>query len=89
MSVALSRTMQTKEKPAEPAGGTPIWVWVVYALGILAVTVLAGSVLFTLGAYFLSNDVPVAIHVSVRGLVLWIGLSLLALVVFVRRRRRR
>ena len=47
-----------KGKPAaEGTGGTPIWVWIVYALGILAASILVLSVLFTLGAYLLSDDV--------------------------------
>ena len=79
--------MQSKTKAAS-TGGTPIWVWVIYALGILAATILVFSVLFTLGAYVLSNDVPVSFNVSVPAIVLWGGLTLLAAAVFVRRRRR-
>jgi hypothetical protein len=81
--------MQTKEKPAERSGGTPIWVWLVYAVGIFAVTILVFSVLFTLGAYVLSTDVPVTYNVSVPALVLWVALALLAAGVWFRRRRRR
>ena len=81
--------MQTKEKTDAPSGGTPIWVWVVYAVGIFAATILVFSVLFTLGAYVLSNDVPVTFKVSVPALVLWIALTLLAAGLWFRRRRRR
>jgi hypothetical protein len=81
--------MQTKEKPAAASGGTPIWVWVVYALGIFAATILVFSILFTLGAYVLSNDVPVTFNVSVWALVLWIALTLLAAGLWLRRRRGR
>jgi hypothetical protein len=58
-------------------GGTPVWVWVVYALGLLAAVVLVGSGLFTLGA-LLSDDTGVGYDVSVLGFVLWGGLLLLA-----------
>jgi hypothetical protein len=78
-----------KEKPrAEGTGGTPIWVWLVYAVGILAASILVFSALFTLGAYVLSNDVPVTFDVSIPAFVLWGGLTLIAAVVFLRRRRR-
>jgi LPXTG-motif cell wall-anchored protein len=81
--------MQTpKEKPPESTGGTPIWVWLVYALGILAATILVFSVLFTLGAYVLSDDVPVTANVSVPALVLWGGLTVIAGGLWLYRRRR-
>jgi hypothetical protein len=81
--------MQTgDEKPAARPGSTPIWVWVVYALGILAATILALSVLFTLGAYLLSDDVPVTTNVSVPALVLWGGLTAAAGGLWIYRRRR-
>jgi LPXTG-motif cell wall-anchored protein len=85
----MSRTMQQKKDDgAVPSGGTPIWVWVVYALGIFAASILVLSVLFTAGAYLLSDDVPVTANVSVPALVLWGGLSVLALGLLVYRRRR-
>jgi len=73
---------------AEGAGGTPIWVWIVYALGILAVAIVVLSVLFTLGAYLLSEDVPVTFDVSVPAAIVWGALILLAAGVWLRRRRR-
>ena len=78
------------DKPslAEGTGGTPIWVWVVYALGILAASILVLSVLFTVGAYLLSDDVPVTTNVSIPAIVLWGGLTLLAGGLWVYRRRR-
>lgn len=79
---------QQKEKPAEGSGGTPIWVWVVYALGILAVSILVLAALFTLGAYLLSDDVPVTVNVSVPAIVLWGGLTLVAGGLWLYRRRR-
>ena len=78
----------SKEKPAARPGGTPIWVWVVYALGIFAVTILVLDVLFTAGAFLLSDDVPVTMNVSVLAIVLWGGLTLIAAGLFFYRRRR-
>ena len=51
---------------SKPTGGTPIWVWVVYSLGILAAAIFAFSILFTAGAYLLSDDVDVTFDVSTR-----------------------
>jgi LPXTG-motif cell wall-anchored protein len=88
--VAVSRTMQQqKEESVARTGGTPIWVWAVYAVGILAATILVFSVLFTLGAYLLSNDVPVTMNVSVPAIVLWGGLTAIAGGLWIYRRRRR
>ena len=84
----MSRTMQTKEKAVARRSGTPIWVWVIYGLGIFAATILVFSVLFTAGAYLLSEDVPVTFNVSVPAFVLWGGLTLLAGGLWLRRRRR-
>jgi len=80
----------TKPKPDPPrASGTPIWVWVIYVFGILAAAIFAFSLLFTLGAVFLSEDVGVTYDVSTPAIVLWGGLILAAVVTFVVRRRRR
>jgi hypothetical protein len=74
---------------APPAAGTPIWVWVVYVFGILAAAIFAFSVLFTLGAVLLSDDVAVSYDVSTFAIILWGGLILAAVVTwFVRRRQR-
>jgi hypothetical protein len=80
--------MQQKEKPQESSGGTPVWVWLVYALGILAVSILVLSMLFTLGAYLLSDDVPVTANVSVPAIVLWGGITAVAGGLWLYRRRR-
>jgi hypothetical protein len=81
--------MQQKSgKAPEGRGGTPIWVWVVYALGILGATILVLSILFTLGAVLLSNDVPVSTNVSIPAIVLWGGLCAIALGLRIYRRRR-
>ena len=79
---------QQKEKPPAGTGGTPIWVWLVYAVGILAASILLFSVLFTLGALLLSNDVPVEANVSVLAIVLWGGLCAIAGGLWIYRRRR-
>jgi len=75
--------------PPKPntGGGTPIWVWVVYSLGILAAAIFVFSILFTAGAYFLSDDVDVTFDVSTLAIVLWGGLMALAGGVWIWRRR--
>jgi Na+/proline symporter len=78
-----------KQPKSQPAAGTPIWVWVLYLLGILAGTIIAFSVLFTLGARVLSGDVPVEYDFSWPATILWGGLALAALVTFIVRRRQR
>ena len=80
----------TKSKADPPrASGTPIWVWVIYGLGLLAAVIFAFSLLFTLGAVLLSEDVGVKYDVSALAIVLWGGLILAAVVTWVVRRRRR
>ena len=79
---------QRKEQPAVQAG-TPIWVWAVYALGLLAAAIVVFSLLFSLGAYLLSDDVPVTVNTSARGIVVWGGLMAVAGGIWVYRRRRR
>jgi len=71
----------------KPAGGTPIWVWVVYSLGMLAAAIFVFSILFTAGAYFLSDDVEVTFDVSTLAIVLWGGLIALAGGLWIWRRR--
>jgi LPXTG-motif cell wall-anchored protein len=72
---------------ANTSGGTPIWVWVVYSLGILAAAIFVFSILFTAGAYFLSDDVEVTLDVSTLAIVLWGGLMALAGGLWIWRRR--
>jgi hypothetical protein len=79
----------SKQPKSQRAAGTPIWVWVVYALGILAAAIIAFSLLFTLGARLLSNDVPVGYDFSWPATILWGGLVLAAIVTYVVRRRQR
>ncbi|HSI98567.1 MAG TPA: hypothetical protein VK926_09405 [Gaiellaceae bacterium] len=68
-------------------GGTPIWVWVVYALGLLAATIFVASALFVAGAYIASDEVPVTLDTSMIGIVVWGGLIALAVVTWLVRRR--
>jgi LPXTG-motif cell wall-anchored protein len=64
-------------------------VWLVYGLGILAAAIFLFSILFTLGAYLLSDDVGVGLDVSTPAIVLWGGLVLVAAGLWFWRRRRR
>jgi hypothetical protein len=91
MGARVSREGAGDKTPKpQPAAGTPVWVWVVYGLGLLAAAIFAFSILFTLGALLLSDDVPVTYDISVVAVVLWGGLILAAAVTwFVRRRQRR
>jgi hypothetical protein len=87
--VSREGAAQKKVKP-QPAAGTPIWVWLLYGLGILAAAIFVFSILFTLGALLLSDDVPVSYDVSIPAMVLWGGLIAAAAVTwYVRRRQRR
>jgi len=81
--------MSPSNRPADTnaGGGTPIWVWVIYSLGILAAAIFMFSILFTAGAYFLSDDVDVTFDVSTPAIVLWGGLMALACGLWIWRRR--
>jgi hypothetical protein len=72
---------------SKPTGGTPIWVWLVYSLGILAAAIFVFSILFTAGAYFLSDDVDVTFNVSTAAIILWGGLMAIAGGLWIWRRR--
>jgi hypothetical protein len=85
MSRPTPRTTDATRPPR--AAGTPIWVWVVYAFGILAAAIFVFSVLFTAGAYFLSDGVDVTFDVSVLAIVLWGGLMAVAAGLWIWRRR--
>ncbi len=71
---------------SKPTGGTPIWVWAVYSLGILAAAIFAFSILFTAGAYLLSDDVDVTFDVSTPAIVLWGALMAVAVGLWIWRR---
>jgi hypothetical protein len=79
-----------KKEKSPPAAGTPIWVWVIYAFGIMAAAIFAFSLLFTAGALILSDDVPVTYDVSLPAILLWGALITAAAGTwYVRRRQRR
>jgi hypothetical protein len=79
----------SKQPKSSPAAGTPIWVWLVYGLGLFAAAIVVFSILFTLGALLLSNDVPVGADVSTPALILWGALIVAAAVTWIVRRRQR
>jgi hypothetical protein len=86
----MSREGAGEKKPkSPPRAGTPIWVWVVYAFGILAAAIFVFSLLFTLGALVLSDDVAVSYDVSTPAVLVWGVLMLAAFVTWVVRRRQR
>lgn len=86
----MSREGAGAGKPeARRAAGTPIWVWVIYVLGILAASIFVLSMLFTLGAVLLSDDVDVTYDISTLAIALWGGIVLAAAVTWIVRRSRR
>jgi hypothetical protein len=90
VAVRVSREGAGGKKPkSPPAAGTPIWVWVVYGLGLIAAAIFAFSILFTAGALLLSDDVPATYDVSALAIVLWGGLIVAAVATWVMRRRQR
>jgi hypothetical protein len=70
----------------QAAVGTPVWVWVVYGLGVLAGTVFAVSLLFLLFAYAATGSGGFGVHVSEAAFVVWLVLAVAAAVTFVWRR---
>lgn len=78
----------SKPKPT-PAAGTPIWVWVIYAFGLMAAAIFVFSILFAAGALLLSDDVPVSLNISTPAIVLWGALIVVAAVTWIRRRGQR
>ena len=81
----MSRQTTRGAQPVVRAG-TPIWVWVVYTLGVLAALILIASALFTAGGYFGSDDTTV--DVSPVALVVWGVLVALAIATWLTRRLR-
>ena len=82
----MSRTARTRPERSVSARGTPVLVWIVYGLGLLAALILIASALFTAGGYFGSDDT--AVDVSPVALVVWGGLVALAVVTWLWRRLR-
>ena len=80
----------SKQTKAQPAAGTPIWVWVIYGFGILAAAIFVFSALFTLGALYLSDTGSgFSWRASIPAIVLWGALILAAVITWVVRRRQR
>jgi hypothetical protein len=81
----MARYVKPKDSPAVTAG-TPIWVWVVYALGVLAAGIIVLSLAFAAVVYYSSDD-EFSVSVSAPAFVLWGGLVALAAGTLVWRRR--
>ena len=86
----MSRAGAAEKKPKPSrAAGTPIWVWVVYALGLLGAAVFVGTILFNVGALYLSDEGDeFTVNVSVLGFAVWGGLMALAGGLWIWRRRK-
>ncbi len=80
----MSRFARTREEPTTRARRTPVLVWIVYGLGLLAALILIASALFTAGGYFGSDDT--AVDVSPVAIVVWGGLLALAVATWLTRR---
>jgi hypothetical protein len=72
-------------RPKETAAGTPIWVWLIYALGLVAGTLLLLSIGWVAVVSMSSEDSTY--EVNVPALVLWGALALVAAGTLVWRRR--
>jgi hypothetical protein len=65
-------------EPTTAPSGTPIAVMLLYVLGLIAATVLFGSLVFVGLAYAASGGGGFGVNVSVRAFVIWIGLIVAA-----------
>jgi len=83
----MSRIARTRARPnvSEPTR-RPILVWIVYALGVLAVLVLVASALFAAARSFGSDDTTV--NISPLAVVVWGGLVVLAVATWLWRLRK-
>jgi hypothetical protein len=79
----VSRFAKPKE-PVETGGGTPIWVMLVYALGLMAGGIIVLSLAFA-GVVYASGDSD--FEVNVPAIVLWGAIVAVAAGVLVWRRR--
>ena len=84
MGVGVSRFAKSKEPVA--TGGTPIWVWVVYVLGLLGAGIIVLSIAFAAVVYYSSDD-EFSMSVSAPAFVLWGALVALAAGTLIWRRR--
>jgi hypothetical protein len=64
-------------------------VWLIYAVGLFAAAIFVFSLLFTLGAYVLADDIAVGYSISAPAIVLWGCLILAAIVTWIVRWRRK
>ena len=80
----MSRLARTRSEPTTSPRRTPVLVWFVYGLGVLAALILIASALFTAGGYFGSDDT--AVDTSPVAIVVWGGLLALAVVTWTWRR---
>ena len=80
----MSRIARTRSEPTKSARRTPVLVWFVYGLGLLAALILIASALFTAGGYFGSDDT--AVDTSPVAIVVWGGLLALAVATWLWRR---
>ena len=80
----MSRFARTRSEPTTSARRTPILIWIVYGLGLLAALILIASALFAAGGYFGSDDTTV--DVSPVAVVVWGALLALAVTTWLWRR---
>ena len=81
----MSRFTRPKE-PVSQGGGTPIWVMIVYALGLMAGAILVLSIAFA-AVVSASSDDGGGFTVNAPALVLWAAIVALAAGTLVWRRR--
>jgi hypothetical protein len=79
----MSRYVRPKEPPPDP--GTPVWVWLIYALGLVAGALLVLSLAWVAVVSMSSEDTTY--DVNVPALVLWGVLVAAAAATLVWRRR--
>jgi hypothetical protein len=65
-------------EPKAKSSGTPIALWALYVLGLVAATVLVASLLFVAFAYAVTGNGGTGVDVSVPALVIWLGLVIAA-----------
>jgi hypothetical protein len=71
---------------ASTAVGTPVAVWIVYVLGILAGAILVASLLFVTFAWTVGGGSGFGVNVSTSALVVWLALGIAAGATFAWRR---
>lgn len=82
----MSRYARPKPVVSAP---TPVWVWLVYAVGLLAAAILVLSFAFSAVVYLSSDDEEsFGLNISVPALVLWVGLVAFAAGTLAWRRRK-